>query len=506
MSLPSAVLPTGGGGGASSRPPSPPTASSSTTSLGGTAIHTLVKAVVVFVATFVIVTFAAETFAPLLFSHYRKPSIRLTPDESTKSDEAGAGESKQRGSTPDDIGGVGSNGHEDQQNRADIKVSSGEASSPSSLRARKRHLSAPPVGNDRDGAAIRVDDLDRRLAAASPVSPQRVSFEGGEGPTASLHPELRRLRSLGVPLNAVKEFVDDSCRPVGATKSKRSTLLAPSLSSLQLPRSGGGEEEVEKVEKDHQLRRSYLQSVPCPQFTPMAVDEDEDNRTKNIDHRRSWIIYKYNLYSSRCRKREGMMWKELTRETHNRILNRVVSVTNVTRDSLVLDWGCGCGVTMAQLATTITAGAASVVDPPGFFGLGIDLTEAAVNVSREDHKHLSRHTRFCHADGTDLSWLRTNSVDAVIAFGALAHVPLRHMCRTINHLMRVLRPGGIAWAGYIDNRETLGKMMSCPVVVACDHGQRVAVTAVTEFIWFAADGMPKGNRKRRPRSIIWRKY
>ena len=322
-------------------------------------------------------------------------------------------------------------------------------------------------------------DVDR-ATGSSGTRPR--TFSSSRVPTIWVSPEYTDteldylVHSAGVPRKAIKERVPSAC-----ARSSESTA-ASTLPNAQ--------------------RLESLARIECPPFRLWASEDDD----RVLDRRRSWVEHKYKLYASRCRERNGVMWKELTRETHDKILARVLQVANISllgenaveSHTAVLDWGSGCGVSMDFLAQRALR--SSKVQ---FRGIGIDVTPEAVNYSRAVYSNLRDHVLFCHADGTDLSWLPSNSFDLVISFGALLHVPVPRACATVNHIVRVLRPGGLAWAGYIDNRDTLSKLLQCPV--DCDGSTTVTATTVSEATWFAGDGVPKGNRKRKARSILWRK-
>ena len=59
------------------------------------------------------------------------------------------------------------------------------------------------------------------------------------------------------------------------------------------------------------------------------------------------------------------------------------------------------------------------------------------------------------------------------------------------------------WGGYIDHRDTANLLASCNV--DCDGPHRVEVVVIREKLWLDGTGLPKGNMRRHPRSILWRK-
>ena len=242
----------------------------------------------------------------------------------------------------------------------------------------------------------------------------------------------------------------------------------------------------------------------CPTQFRLAVNDSTD---ANIDRRSDWVARKYALYAKRCEQRDGVMWAKLTRAAHDRLATKVAAVIlggDFGAESVfsLFDWGCGCGVGLKFFADFIGGGRLR--------GLGIDLTDGAVRyASARVAPGLQRrgHLRFCHADGTDLSWIPDATFDAVTAFGSLLHLPRRAICPTVRHLVRITKVGGTIWAGYIDDAETADLLAACDVCSGSGSGSGVAVevTVVAERFWFKGLGIPKANMQRNPRSIIWRK-
>ena len=244
----------------------------------------------------------------------------------------------------------------------------------------------------------------------------------------------------------------------------------------------------------------------CPPRLPML----RDNNDTDMDRQSDWIEKKYIYYASRCNKTKGMMWKQLSRNAHDVIATRVMDLLSMrqiyaTRGGRidVFDWASGCGVSLHflrhQLQTERSAGR-------GMFGLGVDLIEAAVRYANTTFG--AKELLYCSGDGTQLSWIPNQSFDIITSFGGLLHLPKSFMCTTIEHLVRILRPGGSIWAGYIDNAETMKMLLSCRVPCPSAGGNSktsVRVFTIEENKWLKGAGVPAANRKRRPKSIVWEK-
>jgi len=109
----------------------------------------------------------------------------------------------------------------------------------------------------------------------------------------------------------------------------------------------------------------------------------------------------------------------------------------------VVDIGCGSGV---PVASTLAAAGHRVT--------GVDLSEVQVRRARE----LVPAAEFIHADATTVDFAPA-SLDAVVSFYALIHVPLDEQPPLLARIASWLRPGGVfvatmghtAWTGTDDD-------------------------------------------------------
>jgi len=224
--------------------------------------------------------------------------------------------------------------------------------------------------------------------------------------------------------------------------------------------------------------------IICPNDFQMITD----NSDTEIDRRTEWVVKKYKWYAERCAKTDGVMWRQLSRATHDRVATLIGRYVGLKQGDLILDWACGCGVSMRFLQQTFNVRS-----------VGVDITLGAIAYAKEHYK--DDGLLFCHADGSVMNWLPTNSVDHVFSFGGLLHLPKSLICKTLNELIRIVRPGGVVWAGYIDSSETVKLMSSCEFQEC--HG--VSTLVVSENELFHGYGMPKANARRRPHSLFWKK-
>lgn len=98
----------------------------------------------------------------------------------------------------------------------------------------------------------------------------------------------------------------------------------------------------------------------------------------------------------------------------------------------VLELGCG-----KAEKTRILAATGRVLE---IAALEVDTIQHARNLEITDLPAV----RFCHG-GAEAIPADDNSVDIVLMFKALHHVPMEHMDRALSEITRVLKPGGLAW-------------------------------------------------------------
>lgn len=113
-----------------------------------------------------------------------------------------------------------------------------------------------------------------------------------------------------------------------------------------------------------------------------------------------------------------------------RITEELAELCHITRDSYVLEVGCGVGVTACHLAGKI-----------GCMVLGIDLSEKMVEWAnkRADRKGLSERCEFRAADAQQLPF-EDATFDAMLCESVTAFVPDKR--KALSEYRRVVKPGG----------------------------------------------------------------
>ncbi len=97
----------------------------------------------------------------------------------------------------------------------------------------------------------------------------------------------------------------------------------------------------------------------------------------------------------------------------------------------VLDAACGLGYGAAALARDSSAAAV----------IGVDLCASSVAYAREVYEPLSPVLQFHAHDATRLPWIGDGTIDLVVSFETLEHVPNPE--RLLREFARVLKPGGL---------------------------------------------------------------
>ena len=97
------------------------------------------------------------------------------------------------------------------------------------------------------------------------------------------------------------------------------------------------------------------------------------------------------------------------------------------KNKKVLDVGCGNGYVLSKYASE------------GAEVFGVDVTEAAIELTQKRFKHLNLNGDFREADAQSLPFPE-NTFDCVCSMGVLHHVP--NTQKAVDEIFRVLKPGG----------------------------------------------------------------
>jgi len=174
------------------------------------------------------------------------------------------------------------------------------------------------------------------------------------------------------------------------------------------------EELVMMTQNAHSMRSHFATSVPfvCPDSeTPMLQMHRESSGNEQCEKSEvessSGKVCKYNMIAELFRLGPGME---------------------------VLDWGAGCGHYIENAARIRR-----------FKPIGLDIVADNVKWGKTNLMYMHE---FCMADGQDLSFISSNSVDAIMSNSALKSLKKNQQCELMkNHVFRVLRAGGCAWFG-----------------------------------------------------------
>jgi hypothetical protein len=132
--------------------------------------------------------------------------------------------------------------------------------------------------------------------------------------------------------------------------------------------------------------------------------------------------------------------------------------------------------------------------------LGIELIPSAVRFAQSTVR--DTRIRFCQADGTKLQWITSASADFIASFGGFLHIPSANMCDTVHQITSKLRPGGVAWGGYIDTWATATSLLSCTLSLS---NYPIEAVLVDENKLWKGCGIPRVYRRKKPVSIFWQR-
>jgi ubiquinone/menaquinone biosynthesis C-methylase UbiE len=145
-----------------------------------------------------------------------------------------------------------------------------------------------------------------------------------------------------------------------------------------------------------------------------------------------WLEDTRNSYDTVAVSYAGMLREALAGEPFQRgILALFAELVRARGAGPVADIGCGPGRLTGYLRTI------------GLDAFGIDLSPAMIDVARQDHPGL----RFEVGSMTDLD-LGDQSLDGLLAWFSLIHVPDDEVPTVLTEFHRVLRPGGPLLLGF----------------------------------------------------------
>jgi len=177
-----------------------------------------------------------------------------------------------------------------------------------------------------------------------------------------------------------------------------------------------------------------VHNVTCPAY------RFRGSKSADAKHTHEAMV-KYTRYVGQYCNSTGLLQMHVDLATYLRFLDTVARIVRMKPGDFIFDWGSGCGTMLNYYQLT-----------HGTSGVGIDVTEAAVLHARA---HARGSQLFCHMDGSDLRTFPSNTFDAVVSWATLYHVRRTLVqCEIVHHLVRMLKPGGIAYIGHLRTEKT----------------------------------------------------
>jgi len=248
-------------------------------------------------------------------------------------------------------------------------------------------------------------------------------------------------------------------RRVAESSPQSSNLVEASsvaeLASLQRSEYEMQTDSVAAVEGTNGLARVAVPKECTGHFDPMLVSQAKDvggthKDASTVDMTCPPKDFKTELFDTQvllnteyfhrakgghCNVAKGM-WKDASVVPALRCkYEAVANLFKLSANDVVLDWGAGCGHALDIIAKEYS-----------LLALGLDLVDENVEWATDNMKHIKKT---CLTDGSDLSFIKADSLDAFLSNGAVHHLPQTSQCRLMkDHVLRVLRPGGCAWFGW----------------------------------------------------------
>jgi ubiquinone/menaquinone biosynthesis C-methylase UbiE len=153
-------------------------------------------------------------------------------------------------------------------------------------------------------------------------------------------------------------------------------------------------------------------------------------------------IHKYTMYTRMYCNSSGLMQMHFKFEHYLYFLNVIAGIVKLKQNDIILDWGSGCGTMLNYFHVKYNT-----------TGVGLDATEDAINFARQ---HSQPDQLFCHTDATRaLPHFKSNTFHAIVSWAALYHVRRTlQQCETVNEMVRILKPGGMAFIGHLRTEKT----------------------------------------------------
>lgn len=172
----------------------------------------------------------------------------------------------------------------------------------------------------------------------------------------------------------------------------------------------------------------------CPSFR-LRFGRDADGKSTHE------AFVKYSRYVEQYCNTSGLLQMFVQLPTYLYFLDVIAKIAQIKNGSRIFDWGCGCGTLLNYYHTKYQT-----------TGVGIDLVDNAIRHARA---HSQPNQTFCHLDGTRLEGFPANSFDAIVSWAVLYHIRRTLIqCKVVHSLVRMLKPGGVAYIGHLRTEKT----------------------------------------------------
>lgn len=233
----------------------------------------------------------------------------------------------------------------------------------------------------------------------------------------------------------------DDPPPLRPEHEPAASAVAPAVTAVldvsQAPRKRGVHPSLDDINPstaDGTESQAARDKAACPAF------RFRGSKTADAKHNHEAMV-KYTRYVHQYCNSTGMLQMHVGLETYLGFLDTVARIVKMAPGARVFDWGCGCGTMLNYYHLRYNT-----------TGVGIDITEAAVLHARA---HAQPQQTFCFMDGADLRHFASDSFDAVVSWATLYHVRRTLVqCEIVHQLVRMLRPGGIAYIGHLRTEKT----------------------------------------------------
>eukprot|EP00754_Rhynchopus_humris_P046069 Rhum_TRINITY_DN5566_c0_g1::Rhum_TRINITY_DN5566_c0_g1_i1::g.17735::m.17735 len=174
-----------------------------------------------------------------------------------------------------------------------------------------------------------------------------------------------------------------------------------------------------------------IRDIICPAPTPLM------NMEIPLEHlprkKRTKVSEKYDRRAGNCNNKG--LWSAVSREDHYLIMKKIGELVGIKKGHRIFDWGSGCGHKLDWFAKEI-----------GTSGMGVDLSYKSLLYAWQN---TSKANKYCHGDGSDLSWIPDDTFDAVFSFGSIFHVYNQTlMCRSYKEMVRIAKRGAKIYNGW----------------------------------------------------------